>query len=86
MYIKNLHQELRDATATITLSYDEVNALSNLLYEANVKEKPPSYKINHLYKDFYILSRLLKDGCLDDWDIEHMNQTVNEIQEKEEDE
>lgn len=81
MYIKKIHQELKDTT--ITLRYGEVEELSNILYEASFKKDQYSDNVKHLYKDFYILSRLLKDGCLDVWDIEHMNKIVNETEEEE---
>lgn len=58
--------ELGIKQATITLDYDEIRDISNLIYEESKKEE--NLKINSfnkLRRDMFFLFDLVKNGCID---------------------
>jgi hypothetical protein len=63
--------------ATITLSYEEIRDIANMLYEATKNENTCSEQ-HILNRDFFLLFELVKNGCIDSFTVEHLN----EIQER----
>lgn len=59
--------------ATITLSYEEIRDIANLLYEASKDENTHSEQ-HILNRDFFLLFELVKNGCIDSFTIEHLNE------------
>lgn len=49
--------------ATVTLDYDEIRDISNLICKAKVTGK--------LRSDMFLLFELVKNGCLDKFSLEH---------------
>jgi hypothetical protein len=59
--------------ATITLSYEEIRDIANLLYEASKDENTHSEQ-HILNRDFFLLFELVKNGCIDSFTVEHLNE------------
>lgn len=66
--------------ATITLSYEEIRDIANLLYEASKDENTHSEQ-HILNRDFFLLFELVKNGCIDSFTVEHLNK-IQEQSEK----
>lgn len=63
--------------ATITLWYDEIKNIANLLSQATKEENTRS-EMHILNRDFFLLFELVKNGCIDGFTVRHLN----EIQQK----
>lgn len=63
--------------ATVTLRYEEVRDIANMLYEATKDGATRSEK-HILHRDFFLLFELVKNGCIDGFTVE----TLNKIQEQ----
>lgn len=59
--------------ATITLSYEEIRDIANMLYEASKDENTRSEQLV-LNRDFFLLFELVKNGCIDSFTVEHLNE------------
>lgn len=63
--------------ATVTLSYEEIRDIANMLYQTTKDEKTRSEQ-HILHRDFFLLFELVKNGCIDSFTVE----TLNKIQEQ----
>lgn len=64
-------------TATVTLEYNEIRDIANVLYQDTKDEETRSEK-HILHRDFFLLFELVKNGCIDGFTVE----TLNKIQEQ----
>lgn len=63
MTINQINSQVGAKHATITLDYDEIRDISNMMCE---------YKVNgKLRADMFLLFEIVKNGCLDRFSLEH---------------
>lgn len=63
MTINQINSQVGAKHATITLDYDEIRDISNMMCK---------YKVNgKLRADMFLLFEIVKNGCLDRFSLEH---------------
>jgi hypothetical protein len=60
--------------ATVTLQYEEIRDIANMLYEHTQDEQTRPEK-HILHRDFFLLFELVKNGCIDGFTVEHLSVT-----------
>lgn len=63
MTINQISSQAGAKHATITLDYDEIRDISNMMCKYNVSGK--------LRADMFLLFEIVKNGCLDRYSLEH---------------
>lgn len=81
MTIESMKPQTGFKYATVTLRYEEIRDIANLLCEVN-KIRPLSKTEAKLHRDMFFLFDVVKNGCIDDFTVKHLGELQNLIEEK----
>lgn len=79
MTIENIKPQTGFKYATVTLNYEEIRDIANLLYEVN-KIMPLSKTEAKLHRDMFFLFEVVKNGCIDNFTIKHLGELQDKLE------
>lgn len=65
--------------ATVTLHYEEIRDISNLLCEID-KIRPLNKTEAKLHRDMFFLFEMVKNGCIDSFTVEHLGELQDKME------
>ena len=65
--------------ATVTLNYEEIRDISNLLCDID-KIRPLSNTEAKLHRDMFFLFDVVKNGCIDNFTVEHLGELQRKME------
>lgn len=81
MTIESIKHRTDFNNATVTLNYEEIRDISNLLCEID-KIRPLSKTEAKLHRDTFFLFEVVRNGCIDSFTIEHLKELQDKMEEK----
>ena len=79
MTIENMKPQTGFKYATVTLNYEEIRDIANLLCEIN-KTRSLSKTEAKLHRDMFFLFEVVKNGCIDSFTVKHLGELQGQME------
>lgn len=79
MTIESMKPQTGFKYATVTLNYEEIRDISNLLCDID-KIRPLSKTEAKLHRDMFFLFEVVKNGCIDSFTVKHLGELQDKME------